>query len=99
MLGHERRRADDADTLLSVLPAATAPVVRDPIARCLIKDPKQRLRDIGEARIAIDRAIAGPDERPVEGPAEAGPHGADGELSEFRVQIDCRWACRPAKSL
>ena len=61
---------------LGVLPAATPPRVRDLITRCLIKDPKQRLRDIGEARIAIGRALAGPDERPVEGPAGAGPHGA-----------------------
>ena len=48
---------------LGVLPAATPPRVRDLITRCLIKDPKQRLRDIGEARIAIDRAIANPESR------------------------------------
>ena len=48
---------------LGVLPAATPPRVRVLIARCLIKDPKQRLRDIGEARIAIDRAIANPESR------------------------------------
>ena len=46
---------------LGVLPAATPPRVRDLIARCLIKDPKQRLRDIGEARIAVGRAIANPE--------------------------------------
>ena len=46
-----------------VLPAATPARVRDLITRCLIKDQKQRLRDIGEARIAIDRAIASPESR------------------------------------
>src|SRR5260370_3888748 len=34
----------------STLPAGTPPGIR----KCLLKDPKRRLRDIGEARIAID---------------------------------------------
>jgi serine/threonine-protein kinase len=34
----------------SKLPTATPPSLRRLIARCLVKDPKQRLRDIGEAR-------------------------------------------------
>ena len=38
---------------LAKLPAATPPSLRRLIARCLIKDPKQRLRDIGEARLAL----------------------------------------------
>ena len=29
------------------------------IARCLVKDPRQRLRDIGDARLQIDDALAG----------------------------------------
>ena len=32
--------------------------VRELIARCLAKDPKQRLRDIGDARIALDEVLA-----------------------------------------
>src|SRR5262247_1191446 len=36
---------------LGTLPAATPRRVRDLLARCLDKDPKKRLRDIGEARI------------------------------------------------
>jgi Tol biopolymer transport system component len=52
-----------ADTLASVvkdapdwsaLPADTPPHVRRLIERCLRKDPVKRLRDIGEARVAID---------------------------------------------
>ena len=35
------------------LPADTPPLVRRLIARCLEKDPKQRLRDIGEVRLAL----------------------------------------------
>ena len=38
----------------SALPAATPLRIRRLLLRCLTKDPKQRLRDIAEARIAID---------------------------------------------
>ena len=41
---------------LATLPAATPSRVRTLIARCLIKDPRQRLRDIGEARLVLDDA-------------------------------------------
>ncbi len=43
----------------SALPETTPRSIRNLLSRCLKKDPKQRLRDIGEARIAIDEAIAG----------------------------------------
>ena len=43
----------------SALPETTPRSIRTLLARCLKKDPKQRLRDIGEARIAIEEAIAG----------------------------------------
>jgi hypothetical protein len=43
----------------SQLPAATPIRVRVLSQRCLQKDPKQRLRDIGDARIALDEALAG----------------------------------------
>jgi len=39
----------------SALPAATPPPIRRLLLRCLTKDPKHRLRDIGDARIEIDR--------------------------------------------
>ncbi len=39
----------------SRLPAATPAALRRLIARCLEKDPQRRLRDIGEARIALER--------------------------------------------
>jgi Tol biopolymer transport system component len=40
---------------LGALPASTPTAVRQLIARCLERDPKARLRDIGEARIALER--------------------------------------------
>jgi len=41
---------------LDELPASTPRRVRTLIGRCLERDPKQRLRDIGEARIALSGA-------------------------------------------
>lgn len=41
---------------LSVLPATTPPAIRSLIARCLDKEPRERLQHIGEARIAIAHA-------------------------------------------
>ena len=38
----------------SALPSATPVAIRRLLLRCLVKDPKQRLRDIGDARIEID---------------------------------------------
>jgi len=42
------------------LPDATPPTVRRLLRRCLEKDPKRRLRDIGEARIELEDALANP---------------------------------------
>ena len=41
----------------AALHASTPPAVRRLIARCLDRDVKQRLRDIGEARIALDARV------------------------------------------
>jgi Tol biopolymer transport system component/tRNA A-37 threonylcarbamoyl transferase component Bud32 len=43
----------------SLIPAAAPPSLRRLLERCLTKDPKARLRDIGEARHALDELIAG----------------------------------------
>jgi serine/threonine-protein kinase len=43
----------------SALPPATPPSLRRLLSRCLDKDPKERLRDIGEARVAITRLLSG----------------------------------------
>jgi eukaryotic-like serine/threonine-protein kinase len=44
----------------SRLPAATSRSVWHLLQRCLEKDAKRRLRDIGEARVALEDALAGP---------------------------------------
>jgi serine/threonine-protein kinase len=46
----------------SVLPAATPARIRTLLRRCLERDRKQRLRDIGEARIVIDTPEEAPEQ-------------------------------------
>ena len=41
------------------LPATTPIAIQKLLRRCLIKEPKQRLRDIGEARITIEETLEG----------------------------------------
>ena len=42
---------------LDALPPTTPPALRQLIERCLERDPRERLRDIGEARIALRSAL------------------------------------------
>ena len=51
------------------LPAATPAGVRQLLQRCLRKDPKRRLRDIGDARIALEEAVGGAGDAGVAGAA------------------------------
>lgn len=60
-----------SDTLAAVLraepewdslPTHTPRTIERLLRRCLDKDPRQRLRDIGEARITLERVIAGQDD-------------------------------------
>ena len=57
---------------LATLPASTPVRLRRLVERCLERDPKRRLRDIGEARIALEAIAAGE----VEAPAAATPLSA-----------------------
>ena len=45
---------------LTILPAGTPAGVRSLLRHCLEKDPKRRLRDIADARLAIDEALNRP---------------------------------------
>jgi len=46
--------------------------VRRLVERCLTRDPRNRLQDIGEARIALDEVLAGRTENADAGPAPSG---------------------------
>ena len=55
---------------LALLPAATPARVRTLIARCLVKDPRRRLRDTGDARLDLaDAQSATPENDPLPGVA------------------------------
>ena len=54
------------------LPGNVPPAVRGLLRRCLEKDPKRRLRDIGDARIEIDDALQAPEQRAVPVPRRSG---------------------------
>jgi Tol biopolymer transport system component len=56
---------------LSALPAGTPPALRALLERCLDRDVKTRLRDIGEARVALGRASE-PSRGPVAPASTAG---------------------------
>ena len=47
----------------NALPKSTPAKVRRLLAQCLERDPRKRLRDIGDARLAIDEELNGPAER------------------------------------
>jgi serine/threonine protein kinase len=73
--GRAFARDSMSDTLVAILerdpewkalPTTTPVTVRRLIERCLSKDPKQRLRDIGDAKLEIDEALASPDTAPAE---------------------------------
>lgn len=59
----ERTRADsiaatlDREPEWALLPERTPPRVRDLLEHCLQKDVKRRLRDVGDARLELERAI------------------------------------------
>jgi eukaryotic-like serine/threonine-protein kinase len=60
----------------NALPEETPASIRRLVQRCLTKDRKQRLQAIGEARIAIEEALAGGSQQVLEAAPE--PSGARG---------------------
>ena len=54
----------------SALPATTPASVRHLLSRCLEKDPKRRLRDIGDARLELEELLA---DRTASGRVRVGP--------------------------
>jgi serine/threonine protein kinase/Tol biopolymer transport system component len=72
---------------LAALPKATPPAVRRLLSRCLRKDPRTRLPDIGAARLELQDVLAGT-------AAEAAPSSADIDevrRTEHRSRSRERW--------
>jgi Tol biopolymer transport system component len=55
------------------LPDSTPPAIRRLLRRCLERQPKKRLRDIGDARLVIDDVAAGRDGETLSGSAPVAP--------------------------
>ena len=68
----------------SHLPLATPPHIKVLLRRCLQKEPKQRLRDIGDARIAIEETFSG-------SPSGSGSLAEVGEAGKTREQERSSW--------
>jgi serine/threonine protein kinase/Tol biopolymer transport system component len=82
-----------AEPKWSALPPATPAQIRKLLSRCLERDRKRRLRDIGEARIAIDTA----EEEPAPPPGQLWPWSLAGALAVALIVATLGWwrATRP----
>ena len=83
----------------TALPAATPPSIRRLLMRCAEKDPKRRLRDIGDARLEIDHAIGPSSGERSTGESTAGPlRLAERAAPEPGLKLDIRCVMRDADS-
>lgn len=84
----------------SQLPPATPPTLARLIQRCLTKDPRQRLRDIGEARIVLDALLSGRDEAPIApAPGKTGRRTVMALLAGTSAGVLGAWLWWPAASI
>jgi eukaryotic-like serine/threonine-protein kinase len=69
----------------TAIPETTPPSIQKLVRRCLVKDPKQRLRDIGEARLAIEEMLSS-------FPSSPAPflQGEGGPAGRGRVRVSAR---------
>jgi serine/threonine protein kinase/Tol biopolymer transport system component len=74
----------------SALPATTPASIQRLLRRCLQKDVRQRLQAMGDARIAIEEALAGGAESGLSGEIAAGQRGISGKKSHLRRALP--WA-------
>jgi eukaryotic-like serine/threonine-protein kinase len=80
----------------AALPAEMPRRINQLIRRCLTKDPRQRLRDIGEARITIEQAISGVDTETPQpaGPVMAAPQPRQSTFKRASMWRGCCGHCR-----
>ncbi|HJZ73346.1 MAG TPA: protein kinase [Vicinamibacterales bacterium] len=83
----------------NALPAAAPPAVAHLLRRCLTKDVRQRLRDIGEARIALERPDNAAEPATVPTAKSAGAAvwlAVAGALVVLGLAFALRWHAAPA---
>jgi serine/threonine-protein kinase len=73
-------RVIDAEPDWTALPVRTPPSVRRLLTRCLRKEPAERLRDIGDARIELAEAVAAADRPQTAAQPGRGRRGFRGAL-------------------
>jgi serine/threonine protein kinase len=56
-ISHILARVIDRDPDWTVLPPTLSPALGTYLRRCLVKDPRQRIRDIGDVRLALEGAF------------------------------------------
>jgi hypothetical protein len=56
-VSHVLARVIDRDPDWSLLPPSLPPALRTCLQRCLMKDPRQRIRDIGDVRLSLEGAF------------------------------------------
>ena len=70
------------------LPAEVSPRLRELVRRCLERDPKRRLRDIGEARLLIEHVLAG---APTSATREAGEVAVPAVAAGIAGTVETAW--------
>jgi len=95
-----------SDPEWDLLPSGLRPELVDLLHRCLEKDPRRRLRDIGDARIALEEMIAGRGRQPAAAvsvvsaaPVSRGRHAAllaGVALGAAALTALAAWSMRPA---
>ena len=76
----------------TAVPAATPAAIKRLLARCLEKDPKRRLRDIGDVRLEIDEAIARGSSGARSGESVSGPARLAGPTHARTLAWTVLWA-------
>ena len=59
-ISHVLARVIERDPDWAALPPALSPALATYVRRCLVKDPRQRIRDIGDVRLALEGAFDTP---------------------------------------
>ena len=100
LTGQRPFKGDDvSETLASVLtrqpdwtmlPAATPPLIRRLLRRCLEKDRTRRLADMADARLDIDEALSGSD---IDAPVALSTSRTRERLAWASVAAACRIDC------
>ena len=66
-------RVIEREPVLDKLPSRTPAPIRELIRKCLTKNPRQRLRDIGDARLTLEEFLADPATAQSTGAAQPAP--------------------------